>query len=303
MAESADSRLLPPGLYLVATPIGNLGDMTYRAVETLNTVDAILCEDTRISRRLLDHYSIETKLQLYNDFSDEADRVRITDQLLGGLSLALISDAGMPLISDPGFKLLAAVRDAGLPVTAIPGPTAFATALALSGLPPQPALFAGFLPTKSGQRKTALKALRDANATLIFHESPRRLKAGLTDMAAVLGNRQAALLRELTKRHEQIATGDLEYLIEGIGETIPARGEFVVVVGPPDVASEAPDDSILDALLQDYIAESGLKEAVKRMVRESGRSRNAVYQRALELKSLDESRDNSRDSNSDPDPA
>lgn len=275
---------LEAGLYLVATPIGNLGDITYRAVETLKAVDAIFCEDTRISRRLLAHYGIGTRLSVYNDFSDEADRNSILDRLRAGEAIALISDAGLPLISDPGFKLLNAIRDASLPVTAVPGPTAFATALTLSGLPPHPSLFVGFLPSKSGQRRKALEALVAVNATLIFYESPRRAKSAVADMAAVLGNRRAAILRELTKRHEQIATGSLAELAARLGDAVPLRGEFVIVTGPPSEQRLAGDLSLNEQRLRNLIGELGLKEAVKSFVLETGQSRNAVYGRALGLK-------------------
>lgn len=272
------------GLYLIATPIGNLGDVTYRAVETLQSVDVIFCEDTRISRRLLDRYGIKADLKVYNDFSDEQDRQRIVDRLLKGEAIALISDAGMPLISDPGFKLLAAVRDAGLPVTALPGPSAMPTALALSGLPPHPAFFAGFLPPRSGARVKALEALADIDGTLVFYESPRRIKAALSDMLAALGDRNAALLRELTKRHEQVATGPISILLGAVGTDVPLRGEFVIVLGPPTDHIAELDSEAADKALKALVTEHGVKEAVKQFVAKTGQPRNTVYQRALELK-------------------
>ena len=223
----APPHSLAPGLHLVATPIGNLGDITLRALWVLRHVDRILCEDTRVTARLLARHGIDKPLDPYHDHN--ADRVRpgILDALRRGGKMALVSDAGTPLVSDPGFKL---VRDAvaeDLPVTAAPGPSAMLTALILSGLPPDRFLFGGFLPPRRAARRRALGEWRSLPATLIFFEGPSRLAAALADMAETLGERSAAVARELTKRHEEIRRGRLGALAEHYRDAGPPRGETV----------------------------------------------------------------------------
>jgi 16S rRNA (cytidine1402-2'-O)-methyltransferase len=287
LSKPADAGIFPtwtpghalaPGLHLIATPIGNLGDITLRALWVLQSVDRILCEDTRVTARLLAHYRIDKPLDPYHDHN--ADRVRpaVLDALRRGETLALVSDAGTPLVSDPGYKL---VRDAlaeGLPVTAAPGPSAAITALILSGLPPDKFLFAGFLPPRSAARRKALAAWAGLDATLVFYEGPSRLAACLDDMAAALGDRDAAIARELTKRFEESRRGKLTTLAAHYRETAP-RGEVVVVVGPPQAASpEALDvDARLDALLDRL----SLRDAVAVLAEETGLARRALYNRAL----------------------
>jgi 16S rRNA (cytidine1402-2'-O)-methyltransferase len=265
-------------LHIVATPIGNLGDITLRALWVLRSVDRILCEDTRVTARLLAHYGIDKPLDPYHDHN--ADRVRpaVLAALRRGETLALVSDAGTPLVSDPGYKLVREALAEGLPVTSSPGASAALTGLILSGLPPDKFLFAGFLPPRSAARRRALAAWRELDATLVVYEGPSRLAASLADMAAVLGDRDAAIARELTKRHEEVRRGRLSTLAAHYRNTAP-RGEVVVIVSPPEpIAPEAIDiDGRLDALL----SRLSLRDAVTALAEESGLSRRVLYDRAL----------------------
>ena len=222
-------------LYVVATPIGHLGDMTARAIETLRGVDLVAAEDTRHSANLLRHFDIATPLVSYHDHSDDSDLRKLVAQLESGASLALISDAGTPLVSDPGYRLVAACHSLGIPVVPIPGPSAPIAALSASGLPTDRFHFEGFLPAKSGQRLTRLEALQMLETTLIFFESPKRLLASLADMLAVLGDREAALCRELTKAHETVRRHPLSTLLAFVQQdTNQQRGEVVLIVGGAD---------------------------------------------------------------------
>src|SRR6266567_2547721 len=255
---------LAPGLHLVATPIGNLGDISLRALWVLRGVDRILCEDTRVTARLLARFGIDKPLDPYHDHN--ADRVRpaILDALRRGEKLALVADAGTPLVSDPGFKL---VRDAlaeDLPVTAAPGPSAALTALILSGLPPDIFLFAGFLPSRSSARRRALANWAGLAATLIFFEGPSRLAAALADMEEILGEREAAVARELTKRHEEVRRASLAALAEHYRNAGAPRGEAVIVVGPPQVV-EPMAASDVDQRLRALLAGHSLRDAVAQL--------------------------------------
>ena len=270
---------LEPGLHLVATPIGNLGDITLRALWVLRGVDRILCEDTRVTARLLAHYGIDKPLTAYHDHN--ADRVRPTvlAALRQGETLALVSDAGTPLVSDPGYKL---VRDAvaeGISVTTAPGPSAALTALILSGLPPDRFFFAGFLPPRSAARRKALAAWAGLDATLIFFEGPSRLAGSLADMAAVLGDRPAAVGRELTKRHEELRRGTLASLAASYGAEPAPRGELVIVIGPPEAVITEPAD--IDTRLDALLAQHSLRDAVAVLAAETGLARGELYGRAL----------------------
>ena len=269
---------LEAGLHLIATPIGNLGDITLRALWALRGVDRILCEDTRVTGRLLARFGIATPLDAYHDHN--ADRVRplALAALRRGERLALVSDAGTPLVSDPGFKLVRAALDEGLPVTAEPGPSAAIDALILSGLPSDAFLFAGFLPPRGAARRKALNVWRDVPATLIFYEGPSRLAATLTDMHDVLGDRLAAIGRELTKRHEEVRRGSLTALAEHYRDE-PPRGEVVIVVGPPEPEAPAPAD--IDKLLDAKLARLSLRDAVAELATETGIARRMLYERAL----------------------
>jgi 16S rRNA (cytidine1402-2'-O)-methyltransferase len=269
---------LAPGLHLVATPIGNLGDITLRALWVLRSVDRIFCEDTRVTARLLAHFGIAAKLDPYHDHNADRVRPQVLAALRRGETLALVSDAGTPLVSDPGYKLVREALAEGIPVTAAPGVSAATTALVLSGLPPDQFLFAGFLPPRSTARRKALAAWRDLAATLVFYEGPSRLAVCLADMAAVLGDRDAAVGRELTKRHEEMRRGRLSDLAAHYSDA-PPRGELVVVVAPAGEA--APETVDIDARLDALLAQHSLRDAVSQLAAETGAARGALYDRAL----------------------
>jgi 16S rRNA (cytidine1402-2'-O)-methyltransferase len=273
---------LAPGLHLVATPIGNLGDITVRALWVLRSVDRILCEDTRVTARLLARYGIDKPLDPYHDHN--ADRVRpaILGALHRGETLALVADAGTPLVSDPGFKLVRAALAEDLPVTAAPGASAALTALILSGLPPEIFLFAGFLPSRSSARRRALADWSGLAATLIFFEGPSRLAASLADMVEILGERSAAVARELTKLHEEIRRGQLAALAQHYRDAGAPRGEAVIVVGPPEMAAPATASDV-DRRLRTLLAQHSLRDAVAQMAAETGIARRTLYERALAL--------------------
>src|ERR687893_110890 len=228
---AAEAEPLSPGLYVVATPIGNLRDVSFRALSTLAAADAVLAEDTRVTKTLLAHYGITTPLVTYNEHSNDAVRERMIHRLREGQALALVSDAGTPLVSDPGYKLVQAAIAEGLPVTPIPGPSALLTALVVSGLPTDRFFFEGFLPPKSGARRTRLGELATIPGTLMLFEGPHRLPEMLTDAAAVLGERQAVVARELTKLFETVRRGTLAELAGQFAEEGPPKGEIVVLIG------------------------------------------------------------------------
>jgi 16S rRNA (cytidine1402-2'-O)-methyltransferase len=269
------------GLYVVATPIGNLGDITLRALATLAGADLIACEDTRVTRKLLDRYGITTPLTAYHDHNATQARPALLRRLADGASIALVSDAGTPLVSDPGYKLVCAAQDAGHTVTALPGASALLTALAIAGLPTDQFLFAGFLPPKQAARRTRIAELAPIPATIVLFETGPRLAATLADLAAGLGPRDAAVCRELTKLHEEIRRGDLDTLAQGAG-TSELRGEIVLVIGPP-AASAQPSAADAEAMLREALARSSLKDAVAEIAEATGVPRRQLYQRALEL--------------------
>jgi 16S rRNA (cytidine1402-2'-O)-methyltransferase len=271
-----------PGLHLVSTPIGNLGDITLRALETLAGVDIIACEDTRISRRLTERYSISAVLKPYHEHNAAVARPKILARLAQGGSIALVSDAGTPLISDPGFKLVREVTAAGHAVIALPGPSSVLAALAVAALPTDRFYFEGFLPAKQMARRSRLGELAKIDATLVMFESGNRIQETLADLAAILAGRDGAICRELTKLHEEVRRAPLKQLAES-ADTLETRGEFVVVIGPPtpESAIMAADD--LDDLLRVQLAHGSVKDAVSHAVEVSGRPRREVYARALEL--------------------
>lgn len=279
----AEAEPLAPGLHIVATPIGNLKDISFRALSTLAAADAVLAEDTRTSKTLLAHYGIATPLLPYHEHNAAQMRPKILDRLRQGGKLALISDAGTPLVSDPGYKLVAEVVAEGLPVTGIPGPSAVLAALVLAGLPTDRFFFEGFLPPKSAARKARLTELAAIPGTLVFFESPRRLAEMLADAAAVLGARAGAVARELTKYYENVRRGALPELAAHYAEAEEARGEIVVVIGPPDASAAAAQGDTLDEALRTALAKVSLKEAVAQVAAASGQPRRVVYARALEL--------------------
>lgn len=283
---SGSDRSCKPGagLYLVATPIGNTGDMTLRALELLRGADLIVCEDTRVTAKLLNRFNIRTPMLPYHEHNAIQMRPRLLARLAEGAALALVSDAGTPLVSDPGYKLVLAVIEAGVAVTALPGANAVLTALQLSGLPPDRFLFCGFLPVKAVARRAAIEAVASVPATLICYESAQRLAALLGDLAAVLGPRPAAVARELTKLFEEVRRGTLPELAAHYEAAGPPKGEVVVVVGPPAATEAAALDSEgLDGALRRALAETSLKDAVAAVARLSGRPRRDVYARALAL--------------------
>ena len=272
---------LTPALYIVATPIGNLGDLTMRARDILAAADLVACEDTRITGKLLTAFGLKRPLIAYNDHNADKVRPTLLDALRQGKAVALVSDAGTPLVSDPGYKLVRDVAAAGLAVTAAPGPSALLTALVLAGLPTDRFLFAGFLPPKSGARRTALGELAAVPATLVFYESGPRLAASLADMAAVLGDRPAAVARELTKLFEEVRRDPLSALAAHYAEAGPPKGEIVVVVGAP--AAQAASADTLDAALRRALADNSTRDAAALVAGETGLPRKQVYARALEL--------------------
>jgi 16S rRNA (cytidine1402-2'-O)-methyltransferase len=278
-----DGTPLAPGLYLVATPIGNLGDMTLRALSVLRRADVIACEDSRVTRKLLSAYGIATPLTPYHDHNAARARPGLVRRMRDGAAVALVSDAGTPLVSDPGYKLVAAARDAGIAVTAVPGPSAAIAALTLSGLPCDAFFFAGFAPPRSTARKRALAALAAVPGSLVFYESAQRLPGFLADAAEVLGDRAAAVCRELTKLHEEVARESLDALAARYRTEGPPRGEVVVIVAPPGADAGKAMEDRLDAALGDALARHTLRDAVDAVAAETGLPRRRVYARALEL--------------------
>jgi 16S rRNA (cytidine1402-2'-O)-methyltransferase len=278
----AEARLLESGLHIVATPIGNLGDISLRALETLAAADAILAEDTRVSRRLLDHYAITTPLSSYHEHNGAEARPKILNRLRLGEALALISDAGTPLISDPGYKLVAEAVAEGIAVYATPGANAAIAALSVAGLPTDRFLFEGFLPHKTAARRERLNSLASIPTTLVFYEAPSRLAEALADMAEELGPRRAAVARELTKLHEEVKRGDLATLAAHYAETGEPRGEIVVVVAPPGPAAK-PDEAKLERQILDALKELSVKDAAAVVAAQSGLPRREVYSLALRL--------------------
>lgn len=276
-----DAPPLTAGLYLVATPIGNLRDISLRALETLAAANVIACEDSRVTRKLTERYGIATPLTPYHEHNAAEARPRLLARLRDGQAVALVSDAGTPLISDPGYKLVRAASEAGHNVIAVPGASSVLTALAVAGLPTDRFFFEGFLPPKQAARQKRIAALAAIPATLVLFESGPRLAAALADLAAGLAPRRAAICRELTKLHEEIRRDDLVTLARhyaGGGET---RGEVVVVVAPP--AAESESDADVDEMLRRALGRVSVKDAVGEVALATGRPRREVYQRALVL--------------------
>lgn len=279
---------LPAGLYLVATPIGNLGDASARAIATLRAVDRIAAEDTRVARRLLSALAIPApRLERHDDHSDEAAVQRLVAAIAGGEAVALVSDAGMPVIADPGFRLVRAARAAGLRVSVVPGPSAPLAALALSGLPSDRFLFAGFLPARRTARRTAIEGLAAIEATLVLLEAPQRVGECLADLAELLGGtREAVVAREITKMFEEVRSGTLAALAAEFAAGPDPRGEVVLVVGPPDAApAPGPEDDEIDRRLAEALDGGlSLRDAVEAVAGASGARRREVYARALALR-------------------
>jgi 16S rRNA (cytidine1402-2'-O)-methyltransferase len=274
---------LEPGLYLVATPIGNLRDVSLRALEILAAADLIACEDTRVTRKLTGHYGIATPLTPYHDHNAATALPKLIARLADGARIALVSDAGTPLVSDPGYRLVRAAQAAGCPVTTAPGASAALAAVTVAGLPTDRFFFEGFLPAKEAARRTRIAALAPIPATLVLFETGPRLAAALADLAAGLGDRAAAVCRELTKLHEEVRRGTLAALARDYAALPAPRGEIVLVVAPPADPQPAGADEV-DRMLRDALARLSVKDAVEEVAGLSGRPRREVYRRALALK-------------------
>ncbi|MFC0217710.1 16S rRNA (cytidine(1402)-2'-O)-methyltransferase [Pseudochelatococcus lubricantis] len=279
---AAEAEPIAPGLHIVATPIGNLKDITFRALGTLAAADAILAEDTRVTKVLLAHYGITTPLIAYHEHNAEQMRPRVLARLEAGEALALVSDAGTPLVSDPGYRLVEDALAHGVKVTSNPGPSAVLTALVVSGLPTDRFFFEGFLPTKSGPRRARLAALGDIPATLVLFESPRRLSEMLADAADILGERPAAVARELTKLYEEVRRDTLPALARSYADETP-KGEIVVLIGPPPEGAKALSQADLDARIETALARHSVKDAAAIVSAATGQPKREVYARALQL--------------------
>ncbi|MCP5381146.1 MAG: 16S rRNA (cytidine(1402)-2'-O)-methyltransferase [Kordiimonadaceae bacterium] len=269
------------GLYITATPIGNLGDITGRALDLLNEADLIACEDKRVSGKLLSYYDIKKPLISYHDHNAMSVMPRLIEELKSGKIIALISDAGTPLISDPGYKLVNECRNEGIMVTSLPGASAVLCALTISGMASDNFLFCGFLPAKTVARQKEIDRFSSVPTTLVYYESPKRILDTLKDLRTVLGNRPAAVCRELTKLYEEVQKGDLDYLIEHFEARQTPKGEIVIIIGQPAKNDQPVDD--LDDALRNALKTLSVKEAVAAVTYMSGRKRKEVYKRALEL--------------------
>jgi len=279
----AEAERIAPGLHVVATPIGNLRDISLRALSTLAAADAVIAEDTRVTKTLLAHYGIATPLVAYHEHNAHVVRPQLMARLAGGAALALVSDAGTPLVSDPGFKLVAEALAANVPVTSVPGASAVLAALVVAGLPTDRFFFEGFLPPKSAARRARLAELAAVPGTLVFFESARRVAETLADCAAVLGAREAAVARELTKHFENVRRGPLDTLAREIAEGEPLRGEIVLLVGPPVEGAAEISEASLDERLRAAMKTNSVKDAAAIVAGETGQPRRRVYARALQL--------------------
>jgi 16S rRNA (cytidine1402-2'-O)-methyltransferase len=268
-------------LYVVATPIGNLEDITFRAVRILGEVDRIACEDTRQTRKLLDRYAISTPLVSYHEHNEQARSDELLRDLLAGKSIALVSDAGTPLIADPGYRLVRKAREQGVPVTPIPGPSALLAALSASGLATDAFLFGGFVPAKKSHRRKLLEELKASRATLVFYEAPHRILETLDEIAEVLGDRPIVLARELTKVHEEFLEGAAREVRKALADRPVLKGEFTLLIGKSETpeVDETPLEAALDKLVQAGVPRM---QAMKTLARQRGMSKHEVYKRLNE---------------------
>ena len=281
MSDADPTLMLEPGLYIVATPIGNLGDISVRAMRVLAACDAVACEDTRVTGKLMRHLGLSRPLWRYDDHSSDEDRARLLEAM-GQRAVALVSDAGTPLVSDPGYRLVRAAREAGIAVTAIPGPSAPVVALSLSGLPSDRFLFAGFLPAKDKARAGMLAELAGIRATLIVFDTAPRLTRSLEAIASIMPGREVAVARELTKLHEECRRGSADELLAHY-TAHPPRGEIVLLIGPPpEPAAPSADDA--DAMLRAVLADLKPSQAAAQVAKATGLDRKALYARALALR-------------------
>ena len=283
LAKLVPGEPLAPGLYIVATPIGNLEDITLRALRVLRDCAAIACEDTRMTRRLVERYGLCRTLVSYHEHNARAALPGILRRLQDGEAVALVSDAGTPMVSDPGYRLVEAALAEGVTVVPLPGASALLAALVAAGLPTDRFFFAGFLPSRHAALRTALQGLHSVPSTLVFYEAPGRVADALRDMEAVLGDRPACLARELTKRFEEFRRGTLSSLAAS-AEDEPPRGECVILVGPP--GKEAGEEAALDQMLLDALSRESVRDAAAMVAEASGLPRRKVYSRALELAKL-----------------
>lgn len=267
---------MPGTLYVVATPLGNLEDITFRAVRILREVDRIACEDTRHTRRLLDHYSISKPAVSYHEHNERERTEDLVQRLLTGENIALVSDAGTPLISDPGYRLIEACAEVGIAVVPIPGPAAVVTALSASGLPTDSFYFGGFLPPKSGQRRRALESVLELDCTLVFYEAPHRLIDTLEDVAAVMGSRKVVVARELTKMHEEFARGPATQVAASFSSRESVKGEITLLIDKPSPVTREPA-SIRSAFERHVNSGLSRMDAMKATARECGVSKREVY--------------------------
>jgi 16S rRNA (cytidine1402-2'-O)-methyltransferase len=275
---------LAPGLYVVATPLGNLGDITARAIAVLRAADVVACEDTRVTARLLQALGIPAaRLVRYDDHAGDNAPDRLLELIRAGKAVALVSDAGTPLIADPGYRLVRAAQQADLPVRTVPGPSAMVAALSISGLPTDRFLSSGFLPQRTGPRRKALAELAAVPATLVIPEAPHRLAESLADMAAVLGDREAVIARELTKVFEETRRGTLASLATHYADSSAPKGEIVVVIAPPADDAAAAGAAMLDDRLAAALESESVRDAAATVAAATGLPKRAVYARALEL--------------------
>jgi len=281
ITEQPSGQFSPPGLYIVATPIGNLKDITLRALDILNLVDLIVCEDTRVSGKLLSHYGISKPMLSYNDHNGEERRPHIFEELAQGKRVALISDAGTPLVSDPGYKLVREALERGIYVTALPGASSVMGALCLSGLPTDRFFFAGFLPSKKEACRKEIQQLAAIPSTLVLFESARRLLNTLPLLHDILGNREAAVVREISKLYEESRRGTLQELVHYYEQHGEPKGEVVIVIGAPAIL-ESSGESI-EAKLRLLLASHSVKEAATILAEETGKPRKELYSLALKL--------------------
>jgi 16S rRNA (cytidine1402-2'-O)-methyltransferase len=282
--EKPEALSLIPGLYCVATPIGNLRDITMRALDVLKGADLVLCEDTRMTRKLMSAYQISARLQVYNDHSGQGAREKVLEMIAQGKTLALVSDAGLPLISDPGYKLVRACQDAGHYVTTVPGASASLSALQISGLPSDKFCFLGFLPSKASARQKVLAEWAGVNATLIAFETAPRLKASLRDIGSELGAREVAVVREITKKFEEVKRDSSKALLQYYEENGNPKGEIVLVIAPPDgEGTFALGDDALEEMLCEALETMRVKDAAKFVSEKTGVKKSDLYDVALGL--------------------
>lgn len=280
--KPSEAKTLAPGLYVVATPIGNLEDITLRALDILRQVDWIACEDTRVSRVLLARYGITTRLATYFDHNAELAGPQLLQRLADNERIALISDAGTPLISDPGYRLVAACHERGIKVIPIPGPSSVLSLLSAAGLPTDRFLFLGFLPNRAAQRREVLSEVRPVRATLVIMESPRRLNQILPDILEILGDRPVTIGRELTKRFEEIRRATLSEMVTHVTSFVPPKGEVTLAIGPPEKILQA-DDTAVEEALTEAMKTQPPSRAAAQVARATGRSRHDIYALALAL--------------------